>query len=174
VHNIGLGGVEGVGFLTCATHIRSLGLANSARPWSCSAWCWGEKSKWLKLLRFLLHSTGGTGGCRHCSSALSRQSLVLSSTSKQQVMTNHPMIVQSCASFFTHIIFSCSWQKYVTNPVQVSAMKDLWQDIIDDYAPYYLAGVTTNMSEASHSYVHRGCLQNAFNALNAKTALNAF
>jgi hypothetical protein len=45
----------------------------------------------------------------------------------------------------------CRHSRCVTHPTQVTAMKDLWNEVIE-YHDVYLPGVTTNISEASHSY----------------------
>ncbi|ELR17692.1 uncharacterized protein ACA1_064790 [Acanthamoeba castellanii str. Neff] len=42
----------------------------------------------------------------------------------------------------------------IKNEDQVEAMKELWSELVD-YHDFYLPGVTTNMSEASHLYANQ-------------------
>ncbi len=65
----------------------------------------------------------------------------------------HALHNSSLTHQLTHIP-PCSKTRPIKNEDQVEAMKELWSKLVD-YHNFYLPGVTTNMSKASHLYANQ-------------------
>jgi hypothetical protein len=101
----------------------------------------------------------------------------LSSTQNYLVHTTTTKLCEclSALALYAHNVPSPqSCTKPIKNECQVEAMKQLWSELVD-YHDFYLHGVMTNMSEASHFYLSLlPCLVFSFsNASHLHTSVQA-